>query len=270
MEEALPASPKRPRKENSDAEAHSETSVAAAPIRTLYFGIDVEKLGRNQDDSLIAIGIAVGDTKTGVIEAKRWCFPGPYVVEKRCMTEFWAKHTKLLVDLMAEGSETDAVKQFRDITLWLDMYERQTVRPGETSTYNGRCSMGSDNPSFDLGCVDPAWERTEKNHVPLHYTRSGAYRNVWDSSERIEAMGLDSKPINAFLESINVRNDHNPENDATKHIWELFITMAYSAFMRHNGAPHMTWESVLSRPDAKETVLLLAAAQESHLQDPTK
>jgi hypothetical protein len=127
--------------------------------------------------------------------------------------------------------------------------------------------MGSDNPAFDLGCVDPAWEMVEKNHVPLHYTREGAYRNVWDSSERLDAMGLDSKLINAFLESINVRNDHKPENDATKHVWELFITMAYSAFLRHNVVPpHTTWEAILTQENAKMTVLYLASCQERHLQ----
>lgn len=258
----VPALSKRARKE--DMSAAIET-----PLRTLYFGLDVEKLGRHQDDSLIAVGIAVADTTTGVIEAKRWCFPGPYVVEKLCMEEFWSKHSKLLADLIAEGCGANAEAQFQDIRQWLARYERQTASLGDT--YNGRCSIGSDEPSFDLACVDATWEKVEKNHEPLHYTRSGAWRSVWDSSERIAALGLDTKLINAFLESINVRNDHKPENDATKHIWELFITMAYSAFMRHNAVPpHTTWEAVLTQGDAKRTVLYLASCQERHLQNPAK
>lgn len=257
---------------NSSKKARKQEDMGDAiesSIRTLYFGIDVEKLGRHHDDSLIAIGIAVADTKSGVIEAKRWCFPGPYVVEKLCMEEFWSKHSKLLTDLISEGSEANAGAQFQDIRRWLARYECQTARLGDT--YNGRCSIGSDEPSFDLACVDAAWEKVEKNHEPLHYTRSGAWRNVWDSSERIEALGLDKKLITAFLESINVRNDHKPENDATKHVWELFITMAYSAFLRHNTVPsHTTWEAILTQEDAKRTVLYLASCQERHLQNPAK
>lgn len=244
---------------------------AAEPaVRTLYFGIDVEKLGCHQHDSLLAVGLAVADTEVGVIDAKRWCFPGPYVVEELCMTEFWSKHPKLLVDLMAEGCKANAVEQFRDIKRWLTKYEMETLEIEETSTYNGRCSIGSDNPAFDLGAIDPAWERAENNHTPLHYTRCGMYRNVWDSSERIDAMGLDRKLIDKFLASINVRNDHNPENDATKHVWELFITMAYSAFLRDPANPLLgsgaTWESVLNGAHARATVLRLARRQELHMQ----
>lgn len=239
-------------------------------LRTLYFGIDVEKLGPRQNDTLLAVGLAVADTERGVIDAKRWCFPGPYVVEELCMTEFWSKHPKLLVDLIAQGCKTSAAEQFRDIRRWLTKYETETLEIDETSTYNGRCSIGSDNPAFDLGAIDPAWERVEGNHVPLHYTRCGMYRDAWDSSERIDAMGLDRKLIKKFLASINVRNDHNPENDATKHIWELFITMAYAAFLRDPANPLLgsggTWESVLNGDHARYTVLMLARQQELHMQ----
>ena len=231
---------------------------------TRYFGIDVEKGGARCMDSLIAIGIAVGSPARGVIEKKRWCFPNVNRFEPRCISEFWSKYSDLLLELTEEGKTKKTEKQFQDFAIWLAHHEQVTVPKQVPGGYNGKARLVTDNPSFDVSHVDFAWEQVEPDHTSLHYTRAGSYRPVDDPTERLTAQGIDWKKIDKFMEGIGVSHDHRPENDAEKHLWQLFISMAYSAFQRSVPCENALeqFEKTLLMEDAAERIQELAMASE--------
>jgi len=240
--------------------------------RKLYFGLDVEKAGKHQNDSLIAVGIAVFAVPEGILEKRRWCMPNVTRFEPRCISEFWGKHADLLTELVAEGQNKNALEQFRSIESFLDKWEmetlpaRQRVDLRTCASYNGKAVLVSDNPAFDLYHFDAAMEALVPDHNPLHYTRTGIYRSVEDSSERIEAQGMDWNMINTFLLSIGVTNSHRPEDDAEKIAWLHIISRAYTFFCKANQSKSLVtincdFHNLFSTKD-KAALLRYAALQD--------
>jgi hypothetical protein len=208
MDAAGDAAPEEHRRKRSSPDKKPAYDFTE-PHRRLYFSIDVEKAGKHQTDSLIAVGICVAALPEGVLEKRRWCLPNVTRFEPRCVAEFWSKFPALLVELVNEGKNEVAVHQFLSIETFLRSWETR-LSNSDIFSYNGRAVLVSDNPSYDLYHFDVAMEACFPDHNPLHYTRSGAYRPVEDCSERLEAQGLNLKVVEKFLADIGVSNDHKP------------------------------------------------------------
>lgn len=241
--------------------------IAAAPRRKkLYFGLDVEKCGRHATDSLIAVGFAVASTTDGTIEKKRWCFPGPYAFEPRCIVQFWSKHPMLLEKLTLEGLGQDTSELFKNLSGWLHGYEGKTG-DGNGRGYNWDASLVCDNPAYDVAQLDMAWEEETPGHIPLHHTRIGDYRSVYDCSERLRALEIPMDEVTGFLTRIGVSQTHCPDDDAEVIVWKMFVAMAYQAFRKEVGGSTTmaAFIDVLKSASAKSVVLRLAqAAEQDH------
>lgn len=205
--------------------------VAPSEPARLYFGIDIEKAGRHSSDSIISVGLCVADTRSGTIQKLRVSPPDGNRFEARCICEFWSNHPELLKRFTLERCES-VENALSRISSFLSSHEEKTVpEVGPAATYNGRAILVSDNPAYDVAQLDAGMERwTTKGgvHIPLHYTRSGAYRPVSDSCERIEALGLDEERLKAALAALGIRTSHMPEEDAECHVWMLFLSKAFA------------------------------------------
>lgn len=214
---------------NSDEEEVPVPAKVARPAPKepqqprIYMGIDVEKAGRHRKDSLLAIGVCIGDTEVGVRAKQTWCIGGPDNKrwEIRCMTEFWANQTELLKRIEKEGlPKAEALKGFED---FCKKWEK-----------DNKVILVSDNPLFDGGAIDDALEELQEDHVPIHYTRDGRYRSVEDCSERYDGSGMPWALLDGFLTNIGVSHDHYPENDAEKHFWTHMVSKAFTHLIKSN------------------------------------
>jgi hypothetical protein len=209
----------------------------------------------------------VASTTDGIIEKKRWCFPGPYAFEPRCIAQFWSKHPQLLEQLTVEGTGQDTSEVFKNLSEWLHGYEGKTGS-GNGRGYNWEANLVSDNPAYDVTQLDMAWEEETPGHVPLHHTRIGDYRSVYDCSERLSALEIPKAEVEGFLTRIGVAQTHYPDDDAEVIVWKMFVALAYQAFRKEiSGSTSMAaFVDVLKSASAKSVVLRLAHAAE---QDPS-
>ncbi len=229
----------------------------------LYFGLDIESGGRHASDTLVAVGLCVASTRDGVLHKLRVVPPDGNRFEPRCIIEYWSKNAHLLQIFETEkcASVCEALGRIEQLLSW----ERQTCPPGAQapSAYNERAVLVSDNPAYDVAHLDAAMERWRPGHVPLHYTRAGAYRPVQDPSERVDALGLDGAKLKAFLGAINVRHTHMPDDDAEHHVWLLFLAKAYAQLLATREeltpkAARALFYEKLSAADARKWVLFMA------------
>lgn len=187
----------------------------SAGVKTLLpvvgIAIDVEKKGKDLDESVIAIGIAFG-TRPNNIEKCTFCFKSDAKFETRCYDEFWKNNLDTLAKIcsVAEDPKTGWAK----VVAYMEMIEKKYP--------SHKIIIVSDNPDYDAGSVNYELKK-HCGRYPLRYNSAGKYRSVEDPGEQMAGLGT---TIEAQIKQTADRlcvHDHWPENDAHNILLQWFM-----------------------------------------------
>lgn len=170
---------------------------------TLYFAVDIEKIGYHHDSAINAFGTCLGTSDGEVIETNLWC-PAVEPWQKfdvRCKETFWNNNLELLE--LFKLHEKDARILYKEFEKYFDKIEERFPK--------AKIQIVSDNPSFDLGTLDYHLNYYTGRY-PLRYTSDGKYRSVQDPDERAKALCI-KDTLQTKIDQL-VKHDHNPKNDA--------------------------------------------------------
>lgn len=185
-----------------------------------YLAIDIETGGK---DAVLHPVIAVGTCfygPFGVKEKRLFVFEfHPHAFEKRCIEEFWSKHTDKL-QFFLDYPTKSTLSEFVD---YIDALDKKYAN----------VTLVSDNPAFDIGFLS-----AKLGLRNLQYPCTGGYRMPIDTNSFLWAMLVakdpkykksnwvsDSDVIEQFgLTSLTGVHDHRPDNDA-EWIGDLFLAV---------------------------------------------
>lgn len=191
---------------------------------SIIVSVDIETLGSQYKNPVVAVGFVVGDDVGNVINTRMYKLKANWLpisqggeMEDRCHIEFWSKHPDLV-----EFYKTDAVEQkegWNAIRYFLDNLEQ--IHEGK------KISFVTDNASFDIARIDYNLEKY-CDCLPMRYSLTGQYRSIYPADDML--FMLPTKYVVDSLEHIKLKiSDHNCVNDALTIYYQYIYAIKYKS-----------------------------------------